>query len=266
MLLNHPFHTDCSFNRTNGGDAIFCASNPIQSSCSSFCSNMPLNIDCRMYGSFRPPALSMKTTSFSQCPTSVYEAWCCLGDRIIFLPFNTQQITIMNLLFGNFGRLLLAMWPMFSPKSIAVAICLGISFSSTFEFHLHISTKTSQPTASESIEYYQNYSTAASPQTSPINLPPLHPVQWSVSNLFVIVLPPDTGLMLVVQIFSHVWCLLYVEHTIVSQPYPFVKLLQAEYHLVQADWCIALSTAHVRQIMILIIFSIIIVGHLRQWG
>jgi len=61
----------------------------------------------------------MKSISSSQCLTSVYEAWSCLGARTISLPFDTQLITTMNLVIGNSVRLLLAFLLACSPTSIA---------------------------------------------------------------------------------------------------------------------------------------------------
>src|SRR5882757_546466 len=92
---------------------------PIYSSSNSSCSKVHLNIDLRMYGSFGPPFLSMKSTNSSQCLTSVYEAWSCFGARTISLPFDTQLIITVNVVFGNSGRLLLAFLAGCSPKSVA---------------------------------------------------------------------------------------------------------------------------------------------------
>jgi len=96
-----------------------CVYNPIYSLSNSSCSNVHLKINVRMYGSVGPPFLSLKSISPSQCLTSVYEAWSCLGARTISLPFNTQQITPMNVVFGNSGRLLLAFWLAHLPISSA---------------------------------------------------------------------------------------------------------------------------------------------------
>ena len=60
----------------------------------------------------------MKSISSSQCLISVYEAWSCLGDITISLPFNTQQITITNFVFGYSGWLLLMFWCKNFPKSV----------------------------------------------------------------------------------------------------------------------------------------------------
>jgi len=72
-----------------------------------------------MYGSFGPPCLSMKSINPFQCLSSVYEACSCLGARTISLPFDTQWIILVNVVFGNSGRLLLPFVPARSPKSVA---------------------------------------------------------------------------------------------------------------------------------------------------
>jgi len=92
---------------------------PIFFSSNSFCSRMHLNIDVSMNGSFGPQFLSMKSTNSSQCVTSVYEAWSCLGVRTISLPVDTQWILTVNVVFRNSGRLLLTFVPTGSPKSVA---------------------------------------------------------------------------------------------------------------------------------------------------
>jgi len=96
-----------------------CVNIPIYFSSNSSCSKVHLNIDVRMYGSFRPLFLSMKSTNSSQCLTSVYKAWSCLGARTISLPFDTQWIITVNVVFGISGRLLLTILPTRSPKSVA---------------------------------------------------------------------------------------------------------------------------------------------------
>jgi len=103
------------------GSVMICSFvyNPIYSSSNSACSNVHLNFDVRMYGSVGRPFLLMKSISSSQCLTSVYAAWSWLGDRTISLPFDTRQITTMNVVFGNSGRLLLAFLLARSPKSVA---------------------------------------------------------------------------------------------------------------------------------------------------
>jgi len=72
-----------------------------------------------MYGFLGPPFLSIKSISSSQCLTSVYKAWSCLGARTISFPFDTQLITTLNVVFGNSGRLLLGFLLAHSPKSVA---------------------------------------------------------------------------------------------------------------------------------------------------
>jgi hypothetical protein len=62
---------------------------PIYSSSNTSCSMVHLNIDLRLYGSLWPPFLSMKSTNSTQCLSSVYTAWSCLGASTISLPFDT---------------------------------------------------------------------------------------------------------------------------------------------------------------------------------
>ena len=93
--------------------------NPINSLSNLFCSTVHLNLDVETYGSFGPPFFLIESINSSQCVTSVYEAWSLFGDRTILLPFNTQWITTMNVVFGNSGRLPLTCLLARSPKSIA---------------------------------------------------------------------------------------------------------------------------------------------------
>ena len=62
------------------------------------------------------------------------------------------------------------------PNELPVACCLVFLCSSPPEFHVHISSKTSQPTAGESIQNYWNYPTPASSRMSPKNLQPPSPI------------------------------------------------------------------------------------------
>jgi len=103
------------------GSSIICSFvyYPIYSSSKLACSNVHLNFDVRMYGTVGRPFLLMKSISSSLCLTSVYAAWSWFGDRTISMPFDTRQITTMNVLFGNSGRLILAVLLTHSPKSVA---------------------------------------------------------------------------------------------------------------------------------------------------
>ena len=108
-----------------------CVYNPIYSSSYSSYSSystVHLNIDVNMYGSFGPPCLSMKSTNSSHCVISVYEAWSCLGAETTSLPFDTQQIITVNVLFGNSVRVLVAFSPTCSPKSVAGCLWPGLPF------------------------------------------------------------------------------------------------------------------------------------------
>ena len=61
----------------------------------------------------------MKSIRSSQCLSSVYEVWSCLGARTISLPFDTQRITIIDVEGSNSGRLLLTILLLRLPKSDA---------------------------------------------------------------------------------------------------------------------------------------------------
>ena len=150
--------------------------NPIYSSSKSSCSKVHLNNDVIMYGSLWPQFLSMKSISISQCLTFICKAWSCLGARTISLPFNTQQITIMNVVFGNYGRLLLAFLLAPFPKSVAGRLLARLPFFLTSWIHLHFSPKASPPIAGESIQHYRNDPMAARSRMSPKDLP--QPIPW----------------------------------------------------------------------------------------
>jgi hypothetical protein len=87
-----------------------------------------LNLDVRVYGSFRRPFLLMKSISSYQCLTSIYAAWSSFGDRTRSWPFDTRQITAMNVVFGNSGRLLLPFLLAHSPKSVTGHLLPGLPF------------------------------------------------------------------------------------------------------------------------------------------
>ena len=70
----------------------------------------------------------MKSISSSQCLTSVYEAWNCMLDVGSLSPFSTQQITILKVVFGNFGTLRLTLLPAHSPKSVAGRLLPRVPF------------------------------------------------------------------------------------------------------------------------------------------
>jgi hypothetical protein len=81
----------------------------------------------------------------TQCLTSVYEAWSGLWARTICLPFDTQWITTVNIVFGNSRRLLLASLLARSPQSVAGLLlprlpCLHASQISQAHFFRNIST------------------------------------------------------------------------------------------------------------------------------
>jgi hypothetical protein len=82
----------------------------------------------RPYGSFGLPFCSMKSFSSSQCLTSVYKAWSCMLDFWSLLLFGTQRITTMTIVFGNSGRIPLAVLPARLPKSVTGHLLQGLSF------------------------------------------------------------------------------------------------------------------------------------------
>jgi len=61
----------------------------------------------------------MKSISSSQCLTSVYEAWSCMLDVGLLLPFGTRRITTMKVVFGNSGTLPPTFLLACSPNSVA---------------------------------------------------------------------------------------------------------------------------------------------------
>jgi len=104
-----------------------CVYHPIYFFSNWSCSKVHLNIDVGMNSSFGPQFLLMKSTNSSQSLTSVYEAWICLRARTKSLPFDTQWIIIVNVVFGNFGRLLLAHLPVLYPKFVACCLLFRLT-------------------------------------------------------------------------------------------------------------------------------------------
>ena len=75
------------------------------------------------------------------------------------------------------------------------------------------------------------------------------PVQGSISPLLQMVLSPDNGLMLRLQIHSHPYFLALVKRTKVGLLLPFAKMLQGEFLLLQPNWGVDFGPAQVRQIV-----------------
>ena len=96
-----------------------CIYNTTYSSSNSSHSKVHWNLEHGINGAFRPLLLLMKSISSSQCPTFEYGTGSCIGHLRLALPSNTHQITTMNIVFGNSGKLLLIFLPALSPKSIA---------------------------------------------------------------------------------------------------------------------------------------------------
>jgi hypothetical protein len=86
-----------------------CGYNPIYSASNVSFSKVHFTLDVRVYGSFRCLFLLMKSISSSHCLTSVYVACSWVGNRTISLPFDTEQITTMDIVFGNLGTILLTL-------------------------------------------------------------------------------------------------------------------------------------------------------------
>jgi len=151
-----------------------CLYNPINFSANLSSFKVHLYINVRMYFSFGPPFLLMKSTNSSQCPTSVYKARSCFGARTKSLPLNAQCLITVNIVFGNSGMIyfissyssVFLLWNAATfilpfcaralPNPSRVAGCLAYPFSSPLESHVHSSSKTSQPTATKSIQHNQN--------------------------------------------------------------------------------------------------------------
>jgi len=85
--------------------------NPIYSSSNSSCLKLHLYIAVRQNGSFGLQFCLMNSISSSQCLTAVYKAWSCMLDVWSLLPFGSRRITTMKVVFGNSGRLPLAVMP-----------------------------------------------------------------------------------------------------------------------------------------------------------
>jgi len=88
------------------------------------------------------------------------------------------------------------------------------------------------------------------------------PVQGSNWQLFQTVLSPDNGLMLYLQKPSHSCFLLLVEGTKVGLPHPFGKLLEREFHLLQADWGFSFGPTKVWRIVTHIKFVVFVIANI----
>jgi len=236
---------------------------PIYSSSNSSLSKVHLNIDVRMYGSFGPPFLLMKSTNTSQCLTSVYEAWSCVGAWTISLPFDTQWIITVNVVFGNSGRLLLTGLPARSPKSVASRLLARHPFFLAFRISAAISSRNIAThcqrihSALSKLHNGSQFSNVAKKSVTVVSQ------CWGPSRTcFHRFCPRIMG-----------WCFFLshpATHTLIhllnALPDSFGKLLQGEVRLLQANWRFAFWTARVQLIVALITCIIFIVGHLQQWG
>lgn len=98
----------------------------------------------RLYDSLWPPSYSMKSNAFCLFLSAVCSIWYCLEHIGFSLPFNTQRIISMTIGFGNYTRLLSALYPVFSSKTIAISLTLPrcfilSSWPSVAHFFKHIS-------------------------------------------------------------------------------------------------------------------------------
>jgi len=104
------------------------AYNPIYSLSNASCIKLHLYIAVRQYGTFGPQFCSMNSVSFSQCLTSVYEAWSCFLDVWSLILFATQRIPTVTVVFANSRMLPLAFLPVRSPRSVTGRILLHLPF------------------------------------------------------------------------------------------------------------------------------------------
>jgi len=82
----------------------------------------------RLYGSFGLQFCPMKSISSSLSLTSVYEPWSYMLDVWSLSPFGTRRLTTMKVVFGNSGRLPLALLPTCSPTSVAGRLLPRLAF------------------------------------------------------------------------------------------------------------------------------------------
>jgi len=120
------------------GTFIIClvAYNPIYSWSNSSGVKLHLCTGVRWYGPFGLQFLSIKSISSSQYLISVYEAWSYMLDVWSLVPFGTQQITTMKVVFGNSETLPLPFFPGCSPKSVASRLLPRLPFFLTSRISL----------------------------------------------------------------------------------------------------------------------------------
>jgi len=178
----------------------------------------------------------MQSISFTQCLTSVYEAWSWLLDVWSLLPFGTRQIITIKVVIGDSGRLPLD----FFARILTQIDCWSLVASPSHLPHLPNFGCTS----------LQKQLNALSPNSRGImeifpKQPGLEclqkicnhclPVQRSMSQQFQTVLSPVNWAILLPKKPSHPYFLPLGEGTKVGLPHPFGILLQGEFGLFQAD-------------------------------
>ena len=140
----------------------------------------------------------------------------------------------MKVVFSNSGRLSLASLPARSPKSVTCCLLLVAPPSllprlpnlacKILQNHLHVLS----PNPFAIIEIFHMQPGLESLQ----NICNCRlPVQGSISQLFLMVLSPVNGQMLLLKKPCHSYFLPLVERTKVGLPHSFSELLQGEFHL-----------------------------------
>jgi hypothetical protein len=92
------------------------------------------------------------------------------------------------------------------------------------------------------------------------------PVHGSMSHLFQLVWSPDYGLMLLLLRPSDPYLLPLLERTKLRLIHSFGKLLQGEFHVLQADWGFGFHPTQVQRIVTLIICTVFVIGNLWYYG
>jgi len=192
--------------------------NPIYSSSNSFWFRLYLYITVRRYSSFGLQSCSMKANRSSQCLTSLYEAWSSLLNVWPLLPFGTQRITMMKVVFGNSGRLTLSFFPTCSPKFVASRSLRHLPFflasrTSLVHFFKNLCTQCSRMYSALS-----KYSTST--QVSKVSKKSATTIFCAGVHLAAVQkdLAPDNGPMLLLKKPSQPYFLPLVERTKVELP------------------------------------------------
>jgi len=172
----------------------------------------------------------------------------------------------MNVVFGNSGRLLLAILSTRSPKSVTGQLlsCLPFFLPSWIflaHFFKNLSTHCCQIHSALSKLSNGSKFSNVSKQIHKGGLP----VFWDFPNLNQMILPLTNGRMLLLQKPSHPYFLPLVERTEVGLLHPFGKI-HREFVLLQADQGFPLCAAQVRLIVAHIMCTIYDIGNVQQRG